>query len=138
MSWDVMVFNLAEGAPKNLGEWPTDYQPPPLGPASEVRAAISNALPGVEWSTPHWGRYGGDGFTFEFNTGDGETIDCIMVHVRGGGDSISALLQFSVPNGWTLLDCSTSEFIDPKKPSQDGWEGFQAYRDKIVRENPRS
>lgn len=37
------------------------------------------------------------------------------------------------PLGWSALDCSTNEFIDLGNPSQEGWQGFQAFRDKIVR-----
>ena len=43
-----------------------------------------------------------------------------------------AVLRFAKPNGWSLLDCSTSEFLDPDNPSAEGWEGFQAFRDKVT------
>ncbi len=56
----------------------------------------------------------------------------MMLHVRGGGDAISAITKFAQPQGWSALDCSTGEFLDFENPSQAGWEGFQAYRDKFV------
>lgn len=55
-----------------------------------------------------------------------------MLHVRGGGDAISAIASFARPLGWAALDCSTSEFLELDNPSQAGWEAFQAYRDKII------
>jgi hypothetical protein len=134
MSWDVMVLNYHGAPPKDITLSSDEDGPDVLGPAESVRQAITNALPGVDWSDPTWGVYMGDGFTFEFNTGKDDSITAIMVHVRGGGNPIPVLLQFAVPNQWSLFDCSTSEFIDPNDPSQEGWVGFQAFRDQIVRE----
>ncbi len=125
MSWTVTV----------LGEWPVSDDParslPCLGTGDEVRGHISAYLVGVDWSTPTWGLYAGDGFTFEFSVGPEEPVDNFAVHVRGGGDAIADLLQFAVPNGWHLIDWSTGEQIDPASPSYAGWNGWQAYRDKI-------
>jgi hypothetical protein len=130
MSWDVVVLNYGgEMSPEEM----LDAEPVgPLGPAAQVRKRIAKHLPGVDWSDPVWGLYKGDGFTIEFNTGKDDPIDTIMLHVRGGGDAIPALLGFANPNRWSLLDCSTSEFLDPENPSAEGWEGFQAFRDKAL------
>jgi len=87
----------------------------------------------VDWSDPEWGMYAGDRFTFELNTGQDDPIVALMVHVRGGGDAIAALLRLAVPNRWSLFDCSTGEFLDPHEPSREGWEGFQAYRDTVIK-----
>jgi hypothetical protein len=131
MSWDVMVFNYG-GKPPSPEEMADAPPPDPLGAAAHVRNAIAAHLPGVDWSDPTWGRYRGDGFSIEFNTGDDDPIDSIMLHVRGGGGAIAAMLAFANPNGWSLLDCSTGEFLDPENPSAEGWEGFQAFRDQVV------
>ncbi|HVW01357.1 MAG TPA: hypothetical protein VHB77_13485 [Planctomycetaceae bacterium] len=133
MSWDVMVFNVG-GDPKPL-EQMDDYPPLPMGTPAEVRESIDAYLPGVDWSNPRWGLYIGDGFSFEFNMTDEAQETGFMVHVRGSGDAIGDLLKFAVPNRWSLLDCSTSEWINPQNPSQQGWAGFQAYRDKIIRQD---
>ena len=131
MSWDVLVLNLGGKPPPSDA---ADADPVgPLGPAAQVRRRIAKHLPGVDWSDPASGLYERDGFTIEFRAGDDDPIDLIMLHVRGGGDAIRALLQFANPNGWALLDCSTSEFLDPENPSAEGWEGFQAFRDKAAR-----
>ena len=134
MSWDVVVFNFHGNPPADLSALPNDYVLDPLGLAAAVRHAISQTFPQVDWSDPVWGMYLGDGFTFEFNTGKEDPIMTIMIHVRGGGDAVAALLQLAVPNQWTLFDCSTSEFIDLTEPSQVGWEGFQAYRDTVIKQ----
>jgi hypothetical protein len=130
MSWDVFVLNLGGKRPPGDA---ADAEPVgPLGPAAKVRKRIAKQLPGVDWSDASWGVYEGDGFTIEFNVGDDDPIDSMMLHVRGGGDAIAALLRFANPNKWALLDCTTSEFLDPDDPSAEGWEGFQTLRDKAT------
>ena len=129
MSWDVVVINYG-GKPPLPDEMAGAPPPGPLGPAAQVRGSIAAYLPGVDWSDPTWGIYEGNGFSLEFNTGKDDAIDSIMVHVRGRGDAISAMLAFANPLGWSLLDCSTGEFLDPENPSSEGWAGFQAFRDQ--------
>ena len=132
MSWDVMVCNYNGSPPRDLENMPDEHKPEPLGQATTVRMSISQSLPGVDWSDPTWGIYDGDEFSIEFNTGDEDPIHSIMLHVRGGGDAIAAMLQFANPNKWSLLELSTGELLDPENPSQKGWEDFQASRDKMI------
>ena len=134
MSWDVLVMNYHGSPPADIDEMADAPDPDPLGDAKSVRNAISQHLDPVDWSDPSWGVYLKDDYSIEFNVGHEETVDSMMLHVRGGGEAIAAMLQFAYPNSWSLFDCSTSEFIDPDNPSQVGWEGFQAYRDKVVKE----
>ena len=131
MSWDVMVFDLAGAAPSEI-DFGADFKPQSMGSADEVRLKISEHLRAVDWSDPTWGIYEGDGFSFEFNMGKEAETNSFMVHVRGGGDAVKSLLSFTAPNGWSLFDCTTGEFIDPTNPSDEGWKAFQGYRDKIV------
>jgi hypothetical protein len=131
MSWDVMVFRFA-GKPPASTEEMDDAQRLPLGAAADVRAGIAAALPQTSWDDPTWGIFDGDGFSIEFNVGDDDPIDNMMLHVRGGGNAIAAIMSFVSPLGWSALDCSTGEFLDPAAPSEEGWKGFQAYRDKVI------
>lgn len=128
MSWTVSVFGGAEPPPIH---GTADFDLEAMGSGEEVRRRVSAWLPGVDWTTPTWGLYGGAGFTFEFSVGPEERITSFAVHVRGGGNAIADLLRFAVPNGWHLVDWSTGDFIDPRSPSSAGWEGWQAYRNKV-------
>jgi hypothetical protein len=130
MSWDVMVFRFAGARPASTDEM-GDAPRLPLGPAAEVRASISSKLPRTSWDDPAWGVFEGDGFSIEFNVGEDDPIDDMMLHVRGGGDAVAAIMSFVGPLGWSALDCSTGAFLDPAAPSEEGWKGFQAYRDGI-------
>lgn len=132
MSWDVLVVNFAGKTPP-ANEMADEPPAVPLGPAAKVRNDITAKLPGVDWSDPTWGIYEGETFSIEFNIGKDDPLESIMLHVRGGGAAIPAMMAFAKPLGWSLLDCSTSEYLDPENPSSEGWEGFQDYRDKVMR-----
>ena len=131
MSWDVMIFHLRE-KPKSLEDL-RDAVMLPLGHAVQVRAAVSAVLVGVDWSDCTWGLYGRDDFSIEFNVGKEDPIQNMMLHVRGGGDAVADIMKLVVANGWVALDCSTSEFLDPTAPSDEGWVGFQKYRDSVFK-----
>lgn len=132
MSWDVMIFNMRGRTPPPI-EQLQESDCDPLGSAVEVRHQLTVLLPGIDWSDTAWGMYASNGFSIEFNVGGDDPICHMMLHVRGGGDAISTITAFARLQGWSALDCSTGEFLDLENPSQAGWEGFQAYRDKVVK-----
>ena len=131
MAWDVLIFNLRGASPSSLDDL-KESDVFPLGPAMQVRQRISTLLPDVDWSEPEWGIYGDDGVSIEFNIGNEELVENMMLHVRGDGDAISVIGRFVPSLGWKALDCSTSEFLDFQNPSEEGWKGFQAFRNKII------
>lgn len=55
-----------------------------------------------------------------------------MLHVRGGGDPLPAIVSICKSNGWVALDCSSGELISLDAPSSKSWREFQGYRDQIV------
>jgi len=133
MSWNVLVLNYHGKPPVDIGQLPKDHRPDSLGPTAEVRKAISRVLPDVDWSNPTWGTYEGDGFVFEFNMSEEPVKDTFMIRVTGGGDAITPMVKLAIQNKWSLLDISTMEFIDPANPSKEGWEGFQKYRNNVIK-----
>lgn len=132
MSWDVLIINTLGKSPQSVDEC-QDSDCAPLGKAADVRKKLSKHLPGIDWSEKRWGHFQGEGHHIEFNVGHDDPVQTIMLHVHGGGDVIAAIVQFARPLGWSALDCSTSEFLDLDNPSQAGWEGFQGYRDKVMK-----
>ena len=131
MSWDVAVFDCGGKPAIPLNQLPPDWRPMPMGQALCVREKISKHLADVDWSDPTWGMYSEDGFSFEFNMGKDALVDSFMVHIRGGGNAVEALVRFAKPNGWSLLDCSSGEFIDIDNPSAESWTQFQRFRNQI-------
>jgi hypothetical protein len=130
-----MIFNTRGENPSQIEEF-EESDCDPLGPAATVRQQLSKLLPEIDWSDPTWGVYEGDGFSIEFNVGDDDPIDDMMLHVRGGGDAIAAIVSFARPLGWSALDCSMGDFLDLENPSQGGWGGFQEFRDRAIGQDP--
>lgn len=132
MSWDVSVF-AAKVPPPPVSEMRDDWRGELLGTAAEVRAKISECLSEVDWTDPTWGIYEGNGFSLEFNTGRKDPSNGFMVHVRGGGNAVAAILRLADCEGWYLLDCSQGEWIHHCSDAEAGWEEFQTYRDEVLR-----
>jgi len=98
----------------------------PLGELEAVQTAIRIAFPSAQWSDPTWAVYAGPDFQIEFSLDGVASSGAVILHVHGTGDPISALLKLTDSNGWLAVDCSTGEFINPKDPCSEGWEGFKA------------
>jgi hypothetical protein len=141
MSWDVMILN-AEGTPRCTAEMPADWRPKTMGETETVRAMIDRALPEVDWTDPRWGCLRGDGCSIEFQFQISGDVEAFTLHVRGGGDPVSAIVHLCKCNGWVALDYSTGELIDLDAPSRESWTRFQAYAIKfsaaIQNERPAS
>ena len=133
MSWDVVVCNFQGSPPDSPEELPDELEP--LGTAAAVRDSISKYLPGVNWTDARSGDYSGEGFNIELSLDDDDPVETVMLSVHGGGDPLSAIMSFVLPNNWSLLDGSTGAFLDLDDPSQAGWEGFQEYRDAALGED---
>jgi hypothetical protein len=131
VSWDLLVMAF-DGPPPPIEEWTDDFRPPILGSAIEVRNRISSSFPGVDWKDPSWGYLNDDGYLIEFNVGKEEVVGSFMMHVRGGRNPLESIVKLCRKHGWYAYDCSTGEFIDLDMPSQEGWQGFQSFRDQVI------
>lgn len=134
MSWDVSVFGAKESPPP-VAEMSNNWRREVLGTGDEVRAKISACFPGVDWTNPTWGSYMGSGSTHEFGIGRDEPNDGSMVHFRRGGEAVTHLMKMAQQCGWYLLDCSQGEWLHHCAETKAGWQGFQAYRDRVIRQN---
>jgi hypothetical protein len=136
MSWDISVF-AAKAPPPPVERMRSDWSGEILGSAQEVREKISLCLPGVDWSDPTWGHFAEQGYSYEFNVGEKDPNDGFMIHVHGGGDAVGPLLRLAERWGWFLLDCSQGEWLHHCEDIKAGWQGFQAYRDSVLSDEPR-
>ena len=131
MSWDVLV-HASELTPPPVREMPDHWKFSTLGMAADVRAKLTAAFPEVDWTDPRWGIVQTQDYTYEFDVGENDPIDHVMVHVRGIGDAVSPLLRLSRQFNWHLLDCSAGEWIHHMNDDQAGWVGCQALRKRIL------
>ncbi|GAA5509349.1 hypothetical protein Rcae01_04848 [Novipirellula caenicola] len=131
MSWDVLIMKT--DGKTAIHDMPKDYQPEPLGDADELRPQLSQFFADqIDWSDPAWGIFGCEYFSYEFNFSASGPVETFMLHVRGGGDAVTPLVQMCRHFGWMAVDCSSGDFIDLDSPDAESWSRFQAYRDKVV------
>lgn len=90
---------------------PSQGTPVPLGSREEVKTAISRVLPEVDWSEPGWGIYERDGVYLEFNLGDGEPVEDLMIQVRGGGNPGAVLLALAKATDWSFFDLTRGKYL---------------------------
>ena len=124
-----------------IQDLPDDFKPDPLGDADQLRNQLADFFGGVNWDDPAWGILEGDGFSFEFNFTKSGTVDTFTLHVRGGGDAVTPIVEMCKHFGWQALDYSTGDFIDLKSPTSESWQRFQEFRDRVIstyRDSPDS
>ncbi len=125
MSWEAVVLKI-NGPFRPIGNV-ADEDFLPLGSVDSVADRIRAAFPGAEWSSPTWANWGLDADTgVTIDLGPVESDNMIMVSVSGTGNPVPHLLALAGANDWVVLDCSTSELLNPDEGSSEGWEGYQS------------
>jgi len=131
MSWDVLIMKE-----KYDFDAPEENQPDiaPLGKRDEIIEKLTKCIPNLDYRDEAWGILNDEGYSIEFNTGDEEIVDSIMLHIRGGGTVMDTIQLVSETLDAYALDTSDCAYIDFKQPEQakESWERFQKYRDKIL------
>ena len=123
MSWDAVLLRV-RGKFRPVEEVDeADFLP--LGKRGDVLAAIRAAFPAAKRNGSTGLLYLDGDLSIEFTPAGGDTVDSVLLEVRGEGDPIMPLVKLAAKNGWVLLDASTSEFIDPAAPSAEGYEGYR-------------
>lgn len=110
MSWDIALFKFP--SPLTRAE-EADHAPLlPLGALADVHAAILGHFPGTDWSDPAWGCWEEDWDSIEFNLGDDDPADSLMLHVRAGPDVVPRIQALCREQGWTAIDCASNTFLE--------------------------
>ena len=124
MAWQVLVMNIRGKMPPT-----TEDQCLPLGTADELRRRISESFPGTDWSGSASGHFIAEdqAFTIVFWFDGPEPRRSMMMDIRGGRESITAIARFAKLNGWQLFDCS-GDWLNLDEPSDEGWSGYDALR----------
>ena len=130
MSWDVMLIDMPSDI-VTMDDLPKDFSPE-IGPRPHVLSTIATMLPDLDLTDPAWGILDGDDFSIEFNIGDDDPIDVIMLHVRGGDDAIHVIQHICEHTGWRAFDTSTGDLVDFAQDPTKGLRQWRAHRDRVV------
>jgi len=130
VSWDVLVMGLP-GDVRSVDDLPADFRPADLGPRADVLARIRGALPAADFTDPSWGVLDGPGYSIEFNVGDSDPVDSIMLHVRGSAEVVDVVADLLRGLDWRAVDCQTGELFDVPAARASFGE-WAAYRDRVI------
>ena len=101
--------------------------------AAELRDELATFFDGdLDWSDPSWGHLDGQHFSYKFNFTEFGVVGGFMLRVRGDGDAVSPIVAMCKHFGWQAVDTSQGDFINLDDSSTDGWDGFQAFRDRVI------
>ena len=127
MAWHLLAMNIIGESP--LIRQPADDEFVTLGDRDSVRAQVSESFPTTDWSDLTSGHFIAEdqSYSLTFNVLPKEPFLALGIDVRGGQESIPALVKFAKSNGWQLFDCS-GDWLDLDDPSTDGWQGYEKLR----------
>lgn len=131
MSWDISIMKFSRQY-ESVAEIPEDEKPQVLGARSSVHQSISSMFPGTNWSDPAWGVWDGHGGSIEFNLGDDDPSESLMLHVRAGQEVVPLIVKLCLSNGWQGVDCSSGDFIEKSEAPESGLESWASYRDQVI------
>ncbi len=124
MSWDAVIVRIRGPFRPIADVEADDYLP--LGTLDSVASALRSAFTDAVWDSPthchrELNKYSGMMIELE----NVETSNSIHLSVSGPGNPVPDLLALANANGWVVIDCSSSEFIDPRSIESDGFAGYQ-------------
>lgn len=129
MSWDIHFQDFPDVA--SIDEIPDDYVPKSIGTRSEIIERIKSAFPQANFTEMGWGVIDGGEWSIEINVGEEEDCEGFMLHVRGGGDAITAVERIAEATGIRGIDIQTSQFFTPES-AMESFKVWQEYRDQAV------
>lgn len=128
MSWDVLLMKEKF----DLRDVPDDYEPQKLGNRDDLILQLQSIISEIDYTDKSWGILDMPEYSIEFNTGNNEQVDSIMLHIRGGGDPLPLIKLICDSCNFAALDCSVGDFMDLENLSSGSWIKFQEYRDKVI------
>ena len=122
MSWDAFLVRIKG---KTIPDEPWEAEEISLGTRGQVLDAIKQQFPHLQQQTPSEFLHSDGDLSIGFKLMGRSPVTQVMLEVRGEGDPLTPLLELAARNGWLILDVSTSDYIDPKKPSRSGYGGYR-------------
>jgi hypothetical protein len=130
MSWDVLLMRLPEGT-ASLEEIPDDFQPMPLGPRGQVLDALRAAEPAVDLTDSACGRLAGPTWSMELHIGSEDTVDTIMLCIRGTGDDVLAhVIGMATSLGCGVFSGSDGEVVT--EADTESWHASQRFTEHVL------
>ncbi len=130
MSWDIFVLDLPADA-ETIEAIPPDFVPRPLGPRSEIIAAICTVVPGANFTDPTWGQIVTPTFVIEVNLGKNELVDSFALHVRGGEEAVACIAAMLDALGFRAFDAQVGD-IFTREAALESFRSWRSFRDHAL------
>ncbi len=131
MSWDVLIQDF--GDYKQIKEIPNDFQPKSIGNRNDIIAKIKATFPEVKITDPSWLVLENDKFSIEFNIGNEEIVDSIMLHIRGDESVINVVLELLTNLNVRAVDTTTGKFVETQENSKKGLNKWREFRNSLLK-----
>lgn len=130
MSFDIHIQDLPKNA-TSIGDIDEDFESKPLGSKTDIIEKIMEVLPIVDFSDTTWGILTEKDFSIEFNIGNKDICEGLMLHVRGGVQALEIVDKLLKRLKLRGIDIQTGDFFDIENSSKSFSE-WQKFRDKVV------
>ena len=110
MSWAVYAVR-GPGGVRRLDDMPMDYEPPSVGTATDVVAAVREVVPDVDTSKPSWLALRSPDYDVEMTIGKGVEVRDITFYLNDGPRSIPIVMDISRKLGVTPYDTESGDFL---------------------------
>ncbi|MCA9075999.1 MAG: hypothetical protein KDA93_13310, partial [Planctomycetaceae bacterium] len=106
-----------------------------LGTVSEIQDMVNDSFSTTKWSDEQHGHYVAidESFTMSFFISSENETQGMVIDVRGGRESIPAVVEFARKNDLQLFDCSAT-WMNLDDPSDEGWRGYDSLRRSALNE----
>ncbi|MFD7893825.1 hypothetical protein [Streptomyces sp. NPDC059743] len=136
MSWDVFIMRFPPEAGA-VDEIPDDWDPPGLGTGRDVRRALAEVLPGIEYSESGWGGYEGPNFSIStpVNEADDVPVAGVSLFIHGDGEAAAhAALAVADVLKARAFDTGSGDFLTADS-ARSAFGAWRAYRDRVLDRN---
>lgn len=134
MSWDVCLIRT-----KKNDEYVEEISSDNIIPfkqmeiAEEIKAISGNVAARYNCDDLSWQTMEAATWSIEFNVGEEEENDAVMLQIRGGEEPIEVLKALANDLRTRILDCSKGNFMEFNSAS--GFSDWKAYRDRVIGDN---
>lgn len=132
MSFDVFVQDIPASA-QSTDDIPEDFEPKPIGPRSDVVAAIRRVAPEVMFSDPTWGTIDGDGYSIEIDVGVDDPVTGFAFHLRGAESGLFLISDILAELGVRAFAPGSDSGLFTLDRDSEAFLRWREYRDGVVK-----
>ena len=136
MSWDVVIMRFPEGFSGDFEEMSDNWEPENMFTQDYFEVEIKKLFPDISGDKT-WMTLNAKKYSIEFNIGDNDPINNIMLHVRGGNEALQAIEMVCKKFNCKALDTTESKLIDFSEEKNKGFESWRNYKDNVLKKNKK-